>query len=101
MHIVTAYARKGGVGKTSSAGNLAIVAAQLRIPTLLVDCSPQGDLTRALVDPRSPIVSIAALLEGGGLANRALQASHVQDNLPDLRKSQEFGPGGRRDVEWK
>lgn len=42
MHIVAFYNLKGGVGKTSCAVNIAWLAAQSHLPTLLWDLDPQG-----------------------------------------------------------
>ncbi len=42
MKTLAVYHLKGGVGKTAAAVNLACLAAQARIPTLLWDLDPQG-----------------------------------------------------------
>lgn len=42
MHVLALYNLKGGVGKTAASVNLAHLAAQSGIPTLLWDLDPQG-----------------------------------------------------------
>lgn len=42
MKTLAVYHLKGGVGKTAAAVNLAYLAAQARVPTLLWDLDPQG-----------------------------------------------------------
>jgi len=66
--------QKGGVGKTTLTRELGIYLASRELFTLLIDCDPQGNLTRGLVEHPGP-----GLYEA--LTGSALNFTKLHDNL--------------------
>ena len=72
--------QKGGVGKTTTAVNLAHALALHGVPALLVDMDPQGNATSCLgLEKRAGGGIYEPLLDGSDLSNRV--RSSVRKNL--------------------
>ncbi len=71
--------QKGGVGKTTTAINLASSIAAAEVNTLLVDCDPQSNATSGLGFPKDPErISTYHLLMGAANAEEALQTTELE-----------------------
>ncbi|HLP10170.1 MAG TPA: ParA family protein [Opitutaceae bacterium] len=72
--------QKGGVGKTTTAINLAASLAARKIPTLVIDLDPQGNATSGLGHERAEGGSIYRPLHGEGSVTDMV----VKTSIPDL-----------------
>jgi chromosome partitioning protein len=78
--IMAVVTQKGGVGKTTSAVNLAAAMGELGKKCLLVDIDPQGNATSGVgVDKRTVQRSTYDLLVGDGDAATAVQATEFKN----------------------
>lgn len=80
--VLTIANQKGGVGKTTSAVNLAASLAAHGLGVLVIDLDPQGNASTALgVDHRSGVPSSYELLTGEVGLDEAMHQSPHNDNL--------------------
>ena len=79
--VLTVVSQKGGVGKTTTAVNVAAAMARRGIKTLLVDVDPQGAVRHALGVRDTPPYGLADFLLEGRPLSDVVQAS----GLPWLR----------------
>src|SRR5262245_29833701 len=81
MSIVAVVNQKGGVGKTTTAVNLAASVAVAEVPTLLIDMDPQGNASSGVgVAPRTATRSVYECLIG----TARLEDVVVKTNIPKL-----------------
>jgi chromosome partitioning protein len=76
--VIAVANQKGGVGKTTTAINLASSIAAAKVDTLLVDCDPQSNATSGLGLPRDPArINTYHLLMGEAGAAEAVQKTQL------------------------
>jgi len=77
--VIAVANQKGGVGKTTTAINLASSIAAAEVDTLLVDCDPQSNATSGLGLAKDPArISTYHLLMGDAGAQQALQRTELE-----------------------
>lgn len=76
--VIAVVSQKGGVGKTTTAINLAAAMAEVGHPTLLVDMDPQANSSSGLgVDPARARLNVYHLLTGQATAEQVIQPTSV------------------------
>jgi len=77
--VIAVANQKGGVGKTTTAINLAASIAAAEVNTLLVDCDPQSNATSGLGLAKDPDrVNTYFLLMGAASAEEAIQKTELE-----------------------
>ncbi len=76
--IISIANQKGGVGKTTSAINLAASLAVIEHPTLVIDIDPQSNTTSGLgIEPKTVTNSVYEVMVGGGDINDTIRDTEL------------------------
>src|SRR5258706_5827066 len=79
QRVIAVPNQKGGVGKTTTAINLAASLAAAEVNTLLVDCDPQSNSTSGLGLVKNPErISVYDVIMGVASAEEALQVTELE-----------------------
>ena len=79
MTSLALYSNKGGVGKTAAAVNLAFLAAESGLATLICDLDPQGSASFFFRIGPSPKLSAKRFLRGGRQIEKSIKATDYAD----------------------
>jgi chromosome partitioning protein len=89
-HVIAIANQKGGVGKTTTAVNLAAALAEKKIHTLLVDLDPQANATSAIGVEKQEGRSLYGPLRGEGTALEMITPTPV-DRLALIPSEEDLG----------
>lgn len=104
MYTLVIGNQKGGAGKTTSAANLAVVAAEAGLRVLAIDADPQGHLTLAFHAEPEPGLSLGELLDKKIAHRPSFDKVVLRDVLgwrtaPPASDNSSDNPGGGSDQE--